>query len=164
MVVDQCDFNTNTATAQGGAILLMAGQVDITKGTFIANIAYWGGAVATNYTGAHLSLAVQSNTLFMENSGTNGGALYISPDTALYLVSDSTFSNNDATYSGGGAYLLSTGLFQRVTFTSNSAVTGAGVYAQDASGVSCLERQLFPCECLLTSDCSPLPLYSTDRV
>jgi len=77
-----------------------------------------------------------------QNAGGTGGGLYISvtkPETVEMLITDSTFTGNDAV-NGGGAYVLGTAFLvvEASSFTSNSASTSGGGLLIDAGCSGCV--------------------------
>jgi uncharacterized repeat protein (TIGR01451 family) len=90
-----------------------------------------GGAVYTD--GADLSVSASS---FMDNAGKEGGALYIhgSAAGAPESVTTSTFTDNQATDSEGGAIYDEAGAvtLARDTFTGDNAGTDGGAFYYDS--------------------------------
>ena len=123
LTLSGCKFNTNTGTANGGALSVYNLDVAISGGTFTANSAAYGGAVYVN--GG--SLTVGGTSVFTGNSATagNGGAVYAANTTAGKGVSvtGASFASNSTTSNGGAVYLNSVGdsAIVNCTFTSNTA-------------------------------------------
>jgi predicted outer membrane repeat protein len=145
-VLTNCNFTGNTTAAQsGGAIFhygqrltlnscafnnntsLVAGGVNVERGTVTATGCTFSGNVSTNQAGA-LNLQGGINSCYFNSC---------------------TFTNNSAGTNGGGAVLYSDNYFvdanfDRCTFSGNSAVNGAAVYTE-ASGIGTVYTYLDNC-------------------
>jgi predicted outer membrane repeat protein len=126
LTLNGCNFTGNTATDGGGAIANSEGTLNIIGSTFTKNTANQGGA--TDNVG---TLTVTRST-FKDNSGTNstgfpsdGGAIY-NGYTGNLIVTNTTFTNNNA--GSGGAIANSEGTLTLTdnTFASNTATGGYG--------------------------------------
>ncbi len=101
LTIESSNINNSTSPSGGGLILGWRSQTNIISSTFDGNQANsftterGGGAIATTSTEAYLTV---KDSLFINNKGTNGGAI----NTLLgpLYIEGSTFINNDAT-SGG---------------------------------------------------------------
>ncbi len=132
VVVSTNAFDRNEARGNGGAIrILDSARTQLSTNTFSRNVAdEKGGAVwilrgtDTWLTGA----ALQNNT------ADQGGALSAKDGSGL-LVDILTLSTNEATDSGGAAYLSgeTDAVLRELTIRSNTAPTGAGVTVRDSS-------------------------------
>ena len=140
--ITNCTFQNNSAIyGVGGAVWLegSTGNVSITNCTFQNNnMASFGGAV---WLEGNVSI---TNCIFQNNSAYyGGGAVSLEGSTGDISITFCTFQNNTATY-GGGVMLYGstceTGtisflssyaiiVIYNSTFTNNTAVTGAAVYA-----------------------------------
>lgn len=86
----------------GGAIRLQNnGRAVVSDSRFVGNSANSGGAIFIGWTGADHSWAAVDKSSFVENRATNGGAIYAGSGTIS--VSDSSFRDNSAGFSSGGA-------------------------------------------------------------
>eukprot|EP00731_Ephydatia_muelleri_P009142 Em0004g1480a len=151
--ISHCTFQNNTATTRGGgggvSLLESTGDVSISHCTFQNNIATTGGGVerelfsavgrggdigitnctiqnnsAINAGGAVFSwVGVLSNILNSNDMELNGKARDVN-------IKNCTFHNNRATY-GGAIFFASirSTLISGSTFTNNTAIGGAAVYA-----------------------------------
>ena len=159
LTVSDATFTGGAATDDGGAIYSSPGLVTISGSEFTNNSAFdLGGAVYTD--GGDF---IATDSVFTNNSSENGGAIYISGDLgvarsqfsgnsannqggaidmnncATVSVSGSTFRNNIAGDSGGGAINFwcdadADVLVSRNTFTGNSARRYGGATDQESSG------------------------------
>lgn len=125
-------FENNSSKGYGGAIIAQSMRVTLKNVIFRGNIstATVGGAIYM--TGANnkeqLELTAE-NVTFENNSGTNGGALYLSNNTRAY-IKNANFIRNTAG-NGGAIYLKGSHLeIDGATFDGNTATTKAGgIYA-----------------------------------
>ena len=142
MTVSNSDFTgnkvveteSNTYTSFGGAVANTAnGSLTVTGGTFGANSAVQGGAIATfvDYGSSDTANLTVSGASFDGNAATYGGGIYIQTGTAdATLVTDTDFTGNTASYGGGaicrcfGAMTVTGG-----TFSANSAGNDGGAIA-----------------------------------
>jgi predicted outer membrane repeat protein len=113
----------------GGGLMSMA-QARISGTHFISNTtADWGGGA---YIYAPSSSSRFTNTFHISNTATNGGGGGLFAWFTATLESP-TFSDNYASYQGGGLYASYAGNYQpRVmggSFTGNSAIGGGGMYS-----------------------------------
>eukprot|EP00731_Ephydatia_muelleri_P033670 Em0035g7a len=150
--ISHCTFQNNTATTgSGGGVLLLGstGNVSISHCTFQNNIATTGGGVERELfsaVGRGGDIGI-TNCTFQNNSAINaGGAVFSwvgvlsnilnSNDMELngkardVNIKNCTFHNNRATY-GGAIFFASirSTLISGSTFTNNTAIGGAAVYA-----------------------------------
>ena len=121
-----CTFSNNTAYS-AGAVFAGGGEAFIENSTFQSNSAIYGH-------GGGLVLYVDNSTLsgcqFIQNTslagGHSGGAVYCGGDLASF--SNCTFSQNTASYAGGGVYAIAPTHFANCTFYENAASRGGGVF------------------------------------
>ncbi len=133
------ETESNIYTSFGGAVAnTKNGTMTITGGTFSANSAVQGGAIATfiDYGSSDTANLTVSDATFADNAAMYGGGIYIQTSTAdMTMVSDTDFSGNTASYGGGaicecfGALSVTGG-----TFTANSAGNDGGAIAVWDSG------------------------------
>ena len=133
------DPNPYSYTSFGGAAAnTKGGSLTITGGTFTANSAVQGGAVATfiDYGSSDTANLTVTDSAFSGNTAAYGGGIYIQTSTAdMTAVSGTDFSGNTASYGGGaicecfGALTVTGG-----TFTANSAANDGGAIAVWDSG------------------------------
>ncbi len=137
VIVDNGRFERNIAQATltffsegGGGLYVSGGNATISNSTFISNrVNGLGGGL---YTFAPLTL---HNTQLEANeaTGTNssGGGLY--GRVSLASSGATEFINNQATNSGGGAYVNGTAVLEETNFTQNQAAnfSGGGLYVVD---------------------------------
>ena len=140
------ETESNTYTSFGGAVAnTKNGTMTITGGTFSANSAVQGGAIATfiDYGSSDSADLTVSGATFTDNAAMYGGGIYIQTGmTDSTTVSDTDFSGNAASY-GGGAICQCFGPLTVTggTFTANSAANDGGAIAvwdsgNTASGIS----------------------------
>ncbi|WP_417375674.1 choice-of-anchor Q domain-containing protein [Gimesia maris] len=106
--ITDCTFQGNTTTSSAGAV-------------------YYSSAL-TFYSAYHT--AYIENSHFLENSGSSGGALYLSGKNVL--ITDSTFFKNSASLNGGGISSYCDNLtVQNSLFEKNSSQAwGGGIYSK----------------------------------
>ncbi len=142
LTVTDSDFSGNSvietatsfSTSFGGAVAnTKNGTMTITGGTFSANSAVQGGAVATfiAYGSPDTADLTVTGAEFNDNAATYGGGIYIQTGSAdATAITDTDFSGNSASYGGGavcrcyGAMTITGG-----TFTANSAGNDGGAVA-----------------------------------
>ena len=128
------DSNPYSTTAYGGAVAnTLNGTMTITGGTFSANGAVYGGAVATfiDFGSSCSADLTVTGAEFDDNAAGYGGGIYIQTGTAdATIITDTDFTGNTASYGGGavcrcyGAMTITGG-----TFTANSAGNDGGAVA-----------------------------------
>ena len=107
----------------GAGIYLINGTLSINGVKFTKNTAqqYGGGLYLSNGT----VYSMESNE-FLENTANYGGAVY---SNIALNIKDSIFNGNIAVYDGGALYLnCSDNVVDNVSFTSNKAKRGAGIF------------------------------------
>jgi fibronectin-binding autotransporter adhesin len=110
-------FANNNAWPYGvGGGIYNAGTLNVTNSTFMSNVAYYCGGIYNAGT------VIVSTSTFMGNNSTGangiGGGICNDPGRTL-TVSNSTFANNSATWSGGGIYNAGTLTVTNSTFSGN---------------------------------------------
>lgn len=166
LILTDVDFYRNTATGgsvSGGGAVRMSGLGTVTNCLFDANIASRGGAVYVNsnntitiedstftsnqatdrggaiYKGTNLTI---NNCTFggtgVGNSAADGGAIYSSGWGSTMTISNSAFTGNNGTNSGGAIYnIYATAATTDSDFTNNSASTSGGaIYNAGTMGTS----------------------------
>ena len=140
--VTRCNFTSNNASLQGGAIFVtvyLNNRVTISRNTFTNNSAAYGG-------GLHIvaSPSIPSTTLFSSDNvfegntaSISGGAIYSNIMSGMFSVRNSNFHNNSAGDKSGGS-VYSTGrnltlLLEENTFDSNFASSCGVLYADHRS-------------------------------
>jgi hypothetical protein len=105
-----------------GGGILNEGTLTVTNSTFLENYGTDGGAI--DNAGPSNALTVTSST-FLRNSASVGGSIF-NPGTAT--VTNSTFAGNASLSSGGGIYNMSGGTLtvMNSTLSGNSAATSGG--------------------------------------
>ena len=112
----------NEASISGrGGVIYSFGALNVYNSAFKNNKATKGGAIY-NYRETHLN-----NTIFEGNTAsTVGGAIYVPSSTVAYVYSDNTrFIQNSAT-DGGAIYSYGTCDLKNTLFTLNMSTTGYG--------------------------------------
>ena len=116
---------TNNSADIGGAVNVASGATaDFTGGAFRGNKGRQGGAVHTKGTAAF-----KGSPAFTENSGVEGGALYVAEGGSAAFTSPTaegqSFRSNRVSGKGGAVYAAGRLNFSgKVTFTENSAISG----------------------------------------
>ena len=131
--------STPGASGAGGAIVAYQTTI-LTDTTFAANIAggqggaiyHWGLSESGNSSQV-FPLTIATSTLSSNQAGAEGGSVYFrlgfaAANTPIQLV-NTTFVNNAATLSGGGAFLGQPASVSSSTFQGNTAGRGGGAYA-----------------------------------
>jgi predicted outer membrane repeat protein len=125
----------NNASGNGGAIYMDGENLTVSGSTFSGNVAsHFGGAI---YVDGSSATAVQSITTstFSDNSAeySYGGAIYDSSGAGDLEISQSTFTGNDSYY-GALAYDSGDGLaLTNDTFDGNQGVDGGAIYFETSS-------------------------------
>ena len=140
--VTRCNFTSNSASLQGGAIFVtvyLNNRVTISRNIFTNNSAAYGG-------GFHIvaSPSIPSTTLFSSDNvfegntaSISGGAIYSNIMSGMFSVRNSNFHKNSAGDKSGGS-VYSTGrnltlLLEENTFDSNFASSCGVLYADHRS-------------------------------
>ncbi len=140
LTVNNCLFTGNTAPGafevgygSGSAILNNAGcSIVVSKSTFSGNTAGSYAAIL------QLGTGTITNSIFTNNVGGEGGAVYTSGISASSTVSGCTFTGNKAISGAGGAlseYHSNSNVIKCV-FTGNSALKGGGAIYNDGQDTS----------------------------
>jgi len=120
-------FDANSA--RFGSAIYVRGSLSVTSTTFTNNIAVEEGAAIYNENGNQSAVTVAGST-FTGNRARFGGAIY---NRARLNVTNSTFTTNTATESGGAVYHQNgnnqNGIAQSC-FTGNTARFGGAVFSQ----------------------------------
>jgi Ca2+-binding RTX toxin-like protein len=138
------ETESNSYTSFGGAVAnTKNGSLTVTGGTFSANSAVQGGAIATfiDYGSSDAASLTVSGASFDSNIATYGGGIYIQTGMAdSTSISGSDFSGNAASY-GGGAVCQCFGPLTVTggTFSANSAGKDGGAIAVWDSGNTATE-------------------------
>ena len=123
-----CTFDANVGA--GGALSVEGGTATVAGATFSRNRGGNGGAVNSD-----LGTLTISRSTFTGNiaDGEFGGGIYSGHDinfgseTAVLIVSDSSFISNTGDQGGGGIYNLSTATATNCTFSGNGGTEGGGI-------------------------------------
>jgi predicted outer membrane repeat protein len=130
-LVQGCTFTGNSAP-NGGGIYSWVSTPTIEDCYFGGNAASDGGGLSAVAAGQVLNVAA---CRFEDNTADNGGGAEICG--APFVMTDCTFSGNQAQFSGGGLYLFQdlTGVIG-CTFSGNEGAAGAagGIHVQDSPG------------------------------
>lgn len=118
--------SANTGASGFGGGIRNAGTLNARHSVFADNSAHIGGAI---YSSGSL---MAEDCAFSANSANFGGGIYSAGGAPILTVSNSTFTGNSATSSGGGIYNLGlndkTLAVSNSTFSDNSAGGGGGIY------------------------------------
>lgn len=129
-IIEQSIFSNNSidsgARGLGGAIAVNSGTLDVSDTTFLANMAYDGGAI---HIGGSSTQSNLTDCTFSANVGGNGGA--IQTEGVNVSVVRGVFNNNQTVTEGGGAIWLygdtnRTLLIEQSQFNGNEAGTNGG--------------------------------------
>ncbi|MBR4753492.1 MAG: LEPR-XLL domain-containing protein, partial [Thermoguttaceae bacterium] len=118
--VDGGSFEENTAT-NGGAIYVDGGTVDVEGGAFNRNVAENGGAIYNK------SATTLANASFKTNTAENGGAAFAASGTIA--ASKNVFETNVATKYGGAVYVVADAEF----VVDDMSTTSAGFLGNKAT-------------------------------
>lgn len=120
IIIDTCEFNSNTASSEGGAISHRGSNLIISNSLFRENISTQGNGGGINiFAGEVIDI---SSTVFEGNSALYGGALYLN-HTAN--ITNTDFIKNNAE-NGGAMYLRDTLTMDKVDFRENIATSNGG--------------------------------------
>jgi predicted outer membrane repeat protein len=133
--IETTDFSENTASNAGGAIRwrddTFAENLTISESSFSMNSCGDDGGAIAVYAGATITIA---DTSFAENTGAEGGALYL--DTVNVELDGTTFSANNGTSSGGAIRWVDSDnndqesfIVERSLFEDNSSDSYGGAFA-----------------------------------
>jgi hypothetical protein len=121
---------TSTVDGWGGAILPWDGaNVTIQGGEIVKNTARLGGGIHNRFANSTVILGnvlVNGNTATVGSItfGINGGGIYNINGTAH--INNTTFTGNNASWSGGGIYNEGTAIVTNSAFSGNTAVADGG--------------------------------------
>jgi predicted outer membrane repeat protein len=129
----ETDSNEIDATIEGSTIennqesgLLVHGAQLLVSGSTIRNNKLSGIQV---HPGSNTVYAKIERSTIENNTGSQGAGLWMDGSSGGQLsVSNSLFSNNQATGAGGGVYSDAQPIFSNVTFNGNRAAKGGGFY------------------------------------
>ncbi|MBQ2850082.1 MAG: hypothetical protein IJE77_06335, partial [Thermoguttaceae bacterium] len=116
LAIKNATFKGNVSEYYGGAIYVQDGTATIDSSSFVGNKAQYGGAVATN-----VSLKA-ANSIFTENIGTLGGALYAWGPNASIEATQSTLIANVAEQ-GGAIYVADAALTLKNSIVAKNEAT-----------------------------------------
>lgn len=139
ITLDSCALTGNTSTDAGGAMITdNSGTVTIKNSTISNNTGSRGGAMFFG-SGENVMLNV-TGTTFSGNTGLtgDGGALFLGSRklTKNIIFTDCSFTENKTENAYGGAVYVYTDTyaeFNGVTFTSNTAKYGGGVFVENGA-------------------------------
>ena len=102
-ITDSTFYNSHI-TAYGGATITLSGNVTFSSSASVTTPN--GGAIYLSL--ATIAFSAQSNVVFVNNSATYGGAIYMDNDSYLNYSSPTnvTFLSNKATLTGGAIYVV----------------------------------------------------------
>jgi len=123
----------NAASSEGGALALLGSQCEIFHSTIAGNNAAADGGAIMAGSG---QVAIISSTIANNTSGANGGAVAVTAATASLTTLNSTLSGNTATTAGGGVYSENAAVtLTTSTLTLNTASSGGGIgFLADGNG------------------------------
>ncbi|PRP73158.1 outer membrane autotransporter barrel domain-containing protein [Planoprotostelium fungivorum] len=137
-------FDANVARSNGGALCVMQSlNTSVVDSTFTSNQGSSGASIWINFVGKIPLTFTLNRTTISRSISTVSGALLLSsivPSSQVSFLSfDSTWTENEASFNGGG--LLLSGLFTLVQingglFSSNNASTGGAISTAGALSIS----------------------------
>ncbi len=127
LLVNNCIFNNNYATAGGGAIYFRDSKVTLTGCTFSDNKANNsnGGAIINLYRDNNSSYLNIYSSTFKNNNGNSGGAIY--SNASLIINSNCNFTNNVAKVEGGAIFSSVSCNILSSNFNINNAPNGGAI-------------------------------------
>jgi predicted outer membrane repeat protein len=138
LTISDSTFTNNqslgTSNANGGAIAIENGTLDLSTTTISGNSAYFGGGLL--FSDGVMTLA---NVTITDNTATEfGGGIYARYNSQVSITS-TDFTENQANY-GGGIYNMVSGqtlTLDQVTFTRNTALEdGGGIHNRAQAAIS----------------------------
>jgi predicted outer membrane repeat protein len=123
-----------SAFVGGGAIEASGAHIILESVQLLNNYAPNQGGAIYCYVGAAGTLAV-NNSLFENNSSTNGGAIY--NDGCTTTIRNTIFRTNQATGAGGAIHNAFTATMQvnKSVFDANTALDGGGIFNDSGSNI-----------------------------
>jgi parallel beta-helix repeat protein len=167
-IIINCTFSENLVTTMdldykggGGGIHNENNSFPIIENcTFSGNTAYLGGGISNNN-----SSPTVTNSTFSKNSVFNGSGIY-NTDSSSPIVTNCTFSGNNAGNLGGGIYnyISSSPMITNCTFSGNIAGNlGGGLcnnYSSSPTVTNCILWKNSPDEIFNNESSAPLVTYS----
>ncbi|MCY4061967.1 MAG: hypothetical protein OXG53_06345 [Chloroflexi bacterium] len=141
LTISDCSFFSNLSYSDGGAIRNLFGQLSIADSSFIRNLAEKGGGAIANYGDKdlpHAQLSIAGST-FAGNIAklTDGGAIS-NGDYGSLDVTNSSFTNNQASLFGGAVSSFGELSIANSTFSGNLAKRRAGAILVFSAGTPTL--------------------------
>ncbi|HHM20515.1 MAG TPA: T9SS type A sorting domain-containing protein [Bacteroidetes bacterium] len=138
--LSECTF-TNNQTVRGAFYTLFSNNINVSDCTFSFNTNTQGpGGAMWNYNSTNVVVA---NSTFNDNSAPNSGALYFNGDDLMntddannFILTNCTFTDNQATSGIGGAIRNRRGsyLIDGCVFTGNTSTGSGGHIRNDTNG------------------------------
>eukprot|EP00298_Acanthocystis_sp_HF-20_P018720 c22017_g1_i4.p1 GENE.c22017_g1_i4~~c22017_g1_i4.p1 ORF type:complete len:471 (-),score=163.11 c22017_g1_i4:1407-2819(-) len=141
LTIENSRFINNQATeSDGGAIIASSVLVfNVIKSVFQSNHAFRRGGGILISSLYEVSNCTLSKTIFNDNSGKIGGALYI--DESNWQFNNLNFSRNFAQTDGGAIFSNTAGTLTKAFFSENYAFDrGGGIYLDHTKSMSFLEK------------------------
>ena len=134
---------TNGNASNGGAIYADAGSsFEIINCTFSNNFASNNGGAIFIASDSLTSNSIISDSIFINNVASNGGAIYDTASTLNITLSD--FSYNRATGTGGSMFIGGAVNIKRSTFSHENASAGGSLYLMsNVESYSTIENSTF---------------------
>ena len=121
LTIANCTISENLSSLRGGGVF-SDGTLTIIQSLFTDNITDLFGAGLGNEGEAIIDHSIFSNNTSVQD----GGAIYNATDCTL-TITNSTISNNAATYYGGGILNDGTMVVEQVSLLGNTGQVGAGI-------------------------------------
>jgi predicted outer membrane repeat protein len=122
-----------TLRGYGGAIASF-GPISLTNDSLHSNSSRYGGGLFVGEAGSTTHARVSATTFTRNEAVYSGGGLYTSSDTTILTVSDSVFGGNEAAIGGGLSRSGTTLSIIRSSFGFNEAETGGGLASSPGAG------------------------------
>lgn len=150
IIVNNTGFYRNTATLEGGAILLMRGELTVIDSEFIDNQASFnllGGRVSGGaiFIDKYSSLTINNGTFINNTASNTGAAVSISNDSTGVNIQNSRFEDNSVRQpspgidsQGGALYIgmrVVNAQINNTVFTNNQGEYGGAIYI-DEDGIA----------------------------
>ena len=144
-LVNQTTFNTNIAANTAGAIWNNGPLLSLSGCDFMANQANDGGAIynaPNSNIGDTQNVTISGGSFNSNISQNNGGAIFTSDKGSAVSVSNTPFSNNHATTSGGAVYCQGTMTFDHISFSDNQVknINGGAIYITQSGNVTISDK------------------------
>jgi len=144
MSIENCTFNDNTATEEGGAVSLSSNTSTyyspflVTNSTFDNNSADFGGAIYTYFYNTEVDLIIDQSTFDNNHSVWSGGAILASSYwyKSSIDINNSQITNNTSDNAGAGIHCQT--VYKNATIIADSCLVDSNVADGIGGGISIL--------------------------